>query len=287
MRRVIPLLLLLFPGLLLAACAQALPDSSGSSDQGGARTNYAPDEVVLRIEHVGGFVPVQVVATRLPLVSIYGDGRVITEGPQILIYPGPALPNVLERLISAPDLNRLVTMAVEAGVGSDTDYGTPGVADVPSTKFTVSTDEGVLTTEVMALDFTEALSNEQIAARQKLIDLQAALTDLPATLGADAAGEEKAYEPKTLAAVTSPVFEPEDGLTQTEMTWPGPALPGDPLGDFGDLRCVAVTGADVATVLDAAAQANQLTPWVSESQQWFVTFRPLLPEESTCADLAD
>jgi hypothetical protein len=285
MRRVIPLLLL-FPGLLLAACAQAVPDSPGSSDQGGARTNYAPDEVVLRVEHVGGFVPVQVLATRLPIVSVYGDGRVITEGPQIMIYPGPARPNVLVRLIGAADLNRLVSMAVDAGVGSGADYGTPHVADVPSTKFTVNTDDGVLTTEVESLDFTEGLTDEQIAARRKLIDLQTALTDLPGTLGADAAGEEQQYEPTALAAVTSPFTESEDGLDQEEMAWPGPALPGEPLNDLGDLRCVTVTGADVATVLEAADQANQLTPWVSEGQRWFVTFRPLLPEESSCADLA-
>jgi hypothetical protein len=285
MRRVIPLLLL-FPALLLAACAQALPDSSDSSDEGGARTNYGPDEVVLRVEYVGGFVPIQVLATQLPIVSVYGDGRVITEGPQILIFPGPALPNVLERLISAPDLNRLVTMAVNAGVGSDADYGTPPVADVPSTRFTVATDQGVLTTEVNAIDFHEGLSDQQVAARQKLIDLRNALTDLPGTLGAEAAGEERAYEPAALAAVTSPFNQLEDAPAQPEVAWPGPALPGDPLGNFAELRCVTVTGGDVAAVLGAAAQANQLTPWVSEGQRWFITFRPLLPEESSCADLS-
>src|SRR5262245_38353160 len=105
MRRLIPLVLL--PVLLLAACAQQ-PASPGSSDQGGARTDYAPDEVVLRVEYIGGFVAVQTLATRLPFLTVYGDGRVITEGPQILIYPGPALPNVLERRIGAGDLNRLV-----------------------------------------------------------------------------------------------------------------------------------------------------------------------------------
>lgn len=284
MRRVIPLLLL--PGLLLAGCAQAASDASDSSELGSARTNYRPDEVVLRIEHAGGFVPVETVATRLPIVTVYGDGRVISEGPQILIYPGPALPNVLVRLIGATDLNRLVSMAVDAGVGAEADYGTPNVTDMPSTRFTVSTDAGVLTSEVYGLGVEDGLSTEQLDARRKLSDLQDALTDLPGTLGTQEIGEEQTYEPAALAVVTSPFVDPDDGLEHSEMAWPGPALPGEPLGDFGDLRCVTVTGADVATVLDAAAEANRLTPWVWEDQRWNVTFRPLLPEESTCADLS-
>lgn len=286
MRRLLPLGLLL-PALLLAACAQQPASPGSTSDQGGARTNYTPDEVVLRIEYLGGFVPVQTLAARLPIVTVYGDGRVITEGPVIAIYPGPARPNILERRIGAADMNRLVSMAVDAGVGADIDYGMPPVADVPDTKFTVSTTDGVLTSQVFALDFDGGLTDQQVEARQKLRDLQAALTDLPGTLGADAAGEEKPYEPVALAALTYPYVDPEDGLTQPEATWPGPALPGEPLGSRPDLRCVTVTGDDLAVVLEAAEAANTMTPWVSDGERWFVTFRPLLPDESTCADLRD
>jgi hypothetical protein len=283
MRRLIPLGLLL-PALLLAACAQQ-PSSPGSPDRGGARTNYTPDEVVLRIEYVGGFVPVQTLATRLPIVTVYGDGRVITEGPVIAIYPGPALPNLVERRISAAGLNRLVTMAVEAGVGDDVDYGTPPVADVPETRFTVSTTKGVQTSQVFALGFDDGLTAAQKAARQKLRDLQDALIDLPLTLGDEAAGEERPYEPVALAAVTYPYVATEDDLAQPEAAWPGPALPGEPVGTLPDLRCVTVTGDELAAVLAAARDANQLTPWVWEGEQWSVTFRPLLPDEDSCADL--
>jgi len=283
MRRLLPFALL--PVLLLAACAQPASPGDGEADRGGARTNYRPDEVVLRIEHLGGFVPAQTLAARLPVVSVYGDGRVITEGPVIAIYPGPALPNLLERRIGATDLNRLVAIAVEAGVGSETDYGTPTVTDLPETRFTVSTTDGVLTTTVYALEVDEGLTADQIAARQKLRDLQSALTDLPGTLGPDAAGEERPYEPVALAAVTTPYAGSDEGLDQPEVAWPGPALPGEPLGSLPDLRCLTITGDDLAAVLEAAQAANTLTPWVSDGERWFVTFRPLLPDESTCADL--
>jgi hypothetical protein len=40
-------------------------------------------------------------------------------------------------------------------------------------------------------------------------------------------------------------------------------------------------------VLAAAATANAATPWDSGGTRWSVAFRPLLPDESGCADLLD
>jgi hypothetical protein len=53
------------------------------------------DDLVLRIEHVGGFVMMEHLMTRLPVISLTGDGCFVYEGPQIMIYPAPALPNLL------------------------------------------------------------------------------------------------------------------------------------------------------------------------------------------------
>ena len=55
----------------------------------------AADGLVLRVEYTGGFVSPSATVGRLPLVSVYADGRVISEGPQIDIFPGPALPGVV------------------------------------------------------------------------------------------------------------------------------------------------------------------------------------------------
>ena len=39
--------------------------------------------------------------------------------------------------------------------------------------------------------------------------------------------------------------------------------------------------------LAAAGTGNALTPWVTpDGGHWSVTFRPLLPDESGCSDLA-
>jgi hypothetical protein len=49
---------------------------------------------------------------------------------------------------------------------------------------------------------------------------------------------------------------------------------------------VTVAGDDIATVLDPAKTANVVTPWTSDGRKWLVDFRPLLPEETSCDDLA-
>jgi hypothetical protein len=276
---------------VVSGCAQPGPGGGGPgpSPAPGPRT-YGPDEVVLRVEYVGGFVPYESLVTRLPIISVYGDGRVITEGPVIAIYPSPALPNVLVRTISMAGVDALVTRALAHGVGRETDLGQPPVADAPSTRFTVLTDAGPQVTEVNALGFGDedyGLTADQRSARRALRELAEDLADLPKTLGPDASKEQEPYQPKAVAAVSREWTDPgsTDIPAQPERVWPGPTLPGDPVGNLPGLSCVTVTGADVATVLDAASTANVLTPWTSGGHRWIVGFRPLLPEESSCADL--
>ena len=48
---------------------------------------------------------------------------------------------------------------------------------------------------------------------------------------------------------------------------------------------MTVTGAEQDEVLAAAKGANANTPWTSGGKQFTVTFRPLLPDETGCADL--
>ena len=47
---------------------------------------FGADDLVLQVAHVGGFRGMAG-ADDIPALSIYGDGRVITLGPQIEIYP--------------------------------------------------------------------------------------------------------------------------------------------------------------------------------------------------------
>jgi hypothetical protein len=282
-----PLLLLALLVLLLTACAEQDEGPGTTADPASAAPEA--DEAVIQVTYVGGFTTPAMNLSRLPLLTVYGDGRVITQGAQIAIYPAPALPSIEQRRIERADIDRLVRLALDAGVGhEDLDLGTPPIADAASTRFTVRTNAAVRELEVYALEETEAsqLTEDQQAARQRLRELLASLTDPEAVLGAGSVQDSEQYAPEALAAVVEPWVDPGDAMTQPEVAWPGPALPGQPLDEALGLTCVDVTGDDVGAVLDAAAGASSATPWTSGGQRWTVTLRPLLPDESGCADLA-
>jgi hypothetical protein len=278
MRRALPVMLLVFA---LAGCAEkAIVDPPP-----GALTTYQPDDVVLRVEQIGGFVPAESLVTYLPELSVYGDGRVLTQGPVPAVYPGPALPNVQVQMITPGALSTLVNLAVAGKVGVPADFGQPPVADGTSARITVLTSAGPQVSTVYMLGMDEGLTAEQRSARAPLRALVAKLEDLPGTLGADKVGQSRPYVPAVLAAVDSP-WTADPTLTEPEQAWPGPALPGQKVGaPGGDLGCVTVSGPQLAPVLDAAGHANQLTPWVWDATRYRVQFRPLLPDESSCDDL--
>jgi hypothetical protein len=257
--------------LLLAACARA--------DGGGA--GPAPDDLpadddalVLQVATVGGFTTAEEQAGRLPVVSVYADGRAVSTGPVAAVFPGPAWPNVLVAQLDPGQLRALLDRAVDAGAAAEDDLGRPGVADAPTTRFTVWTDGRTTVREVYALGEgvgDPQLTDEQQAARQRLLDL---VGDLPA-------GEEP-FTPGAVAVLAAP---PVGDPGQPAVAWPGPALPGEPLP--GGAPCTLVTGDAARTVTEAARQANAQTPWTTpDGARWALTFRPLLPHESGCADLA-
>ncbi|GAA0807609.1 hypothetical protein [Spirilliplanes yamanashiensis] len=253
------------------------PDGSTGSDP--AAAGEAP---VLRVAHVGGFITPEVTLSRIPLVSLYDDGRLITPGPQIMIYPAPALPSVQVTTVKPEVVQDLVRQATAAGVRNGTDFGRPNVADAPNTRVTVVTAEGTQSVEVVALGEAmpddPALTAAQRTARQKLSAFVEQLGALQGTAGAP-------YEPAALAAIAVPWKNTDEpGISAPPAReWPGPQLPGD-VGAAG-LGCATVTGADVGEVLAAAKDANALTPWTSGGKQWTVTLRPLLPDEASCAAL--
>jgi hypothetical protein len=240
--------------------------------------------LVLRVESTGGLAGPSATTGRLPLVSVYADGRVISEGPMIEIYPAPALPNLQQHRIDPAAVQDLVNRALAAGVADTSDLGSPPVADATSTRFTVVTASHTYVREAYALSETPAeadgLTEEQRSARKKLSDLVDTLT------GTTADGDTTPYAPTAVAALATPWIDPQDGLAQPEMAWPGPALPGEPLGGLPERTCATASGDQAQTLLTAAASANANTPWVAgDGSRWTVAFRPLLPDESSCANL--
>jgi hypothetical protein len=283
--------------LLVSACAQRPGDGSG--DAGATSTPPTsdapglPDDggLVLEVAYTGGFVPPEMQVGRLPLVAVYADGRVITQGPVAAIFPGPAMPNLQVQQLDPEEVRRLVERALAAGVGDDVDYGMPTVADAPSTRFTVVTDAGTETAEVYALSESlspgprgdeplPGLTDEQVAARGGLNDLLEAIT-LAGT------SETATYEAEAVAAVVTEWTPVDDGLPPQEpVAWPGPPLPGEALDPRLGVHCVSARAEAAQSVVDAARTATAATPWTSDDgTPWALILRPLLPHESGCDDL--
>lgn len=276
---------------LLVVPAAACADTDGGSDAGQAGDPLdAGAAVVLRVRQVEGVLPPADLLARLPIVTVYADGRVLTEGPRTLVFPGPALPTVELRRIAPEDVDALVERARAAGIGSGVDLGRPAVADVPVTRFILGGATGVDVLEVYGLhesgESVAGLTEAQRAGRAMLRALLAELTDPTGTpSGGDAATE--LYHPEAVAALASPwPGGPREGPAPPEVSWPGPALPGPGLRSNPGQGCVVVRDAALTELLTLAAKANAQTPWRSGDGRWSVALRPLLPDETECADLA-
>ncbi len=117
MNRTMPGLLVVL--LALAACSApgtspgpdaSSPPPSGSEGAGGTDGIEHPSgsEAILVLDSAGGFVPVEFLATRLPMFVLLGDGRVIMQGPQTLEFPGPALPALIERTLTEDGIQEVL-----------------------------------------------------------------------------------------------------------------------------------------------------------------------------------
>ncbi|KUG57301.1 hypothetical protein AVL61_14325 [Kocuria rosea subsp. polaris] len=300
--------LLLTALLLTTACAQWDPAGAAATTPAtaaaGARSAPAAPAArqVIEVAHTGGFTTPELLAARLPLVSVHADGRVITPGPQIQVFPPPALPALQVQHVDEDAVAVLVEHALRAGVDGSADLGRPPVADLPSTRFTVRTAERTYVREVYALgaetppgppagdrpgSTDDALTPEQRAARAGLQALVEELGDPASVLPEDAVGAQEVWVPEAVAGVVTEWRDPQDGQDPRPVPWPGPPLPGEPLEPRLGLSCVAATGEQARAVLDAAGSADTQTPWLSEDgERWSVLLRPLLPHEEGCEDLA-
>ena len=96
----------------------------------------------------------------------------------------------------------------------------------------------------------------------------------------------EAYEPTALAVLARPWAEPRNRLSHPVVDWPGPPLAGEPVGGATEVGCSVVSGEQTPVVLATARSANSATPWrTTDGNLWSLSFRPLLPDESSCADL--
>jgi hypothetical protein len=286
--RILPIALLTM-ALLAGACGRLNDDPGPGSGEIDHPTGA--DQLVFRVAQGGGFVPIEYNLRSVAGISIFGDGRMIVEGPMIEIYPGPALPNLQVTRLTEEAVQAILQEARRAGLlGLDATYDYPCVTDLPTTTFTVVAEGRTHTVSAYALGFTEGAETSadcpgvDAAARAKLFDFQMKLGDLRSWLPEGSIGQEEPFEPSEMRIYVLP-YRGDPALTQPAAEWPlSQTLHrfGDEDPNLADIRCGVIGGNDLEVLMPEARTANELTPWTSEGGEFSLIFRPLLPDEHTC-----
>lgn len=277
--------------ILIASCNLVSPPAYASVP------HPAGSELVVRIAWTGGFVPYEYLFTSLPRFTLLGDGRVLVEGPQIEIYPGPALPNIQVRRLTEEGIQSILFRIAETGLFNESHSWTAAtqfIADANSTVFTVRADNREVAVDVYALGLLAepngapppGIPAEELEAHDRLTALETALLDLDAWIPADdwADATWQSYEPDALRLVVANIdAQPPDpdGLDSEPIQWPGTTAPEQfgTASTIQDFRCGVVSGEEGAAWYAALSQANQLTRWSHDGHLYSVTPRPLLPDE--------
>lgn len=277
---------------LTAACGDDT-EEVGTSADGPPAADGGDDagEPVLLVEVGGGFVPVEANFQTLPMLVVGGDGTVVEPGPQIAIYPGPAL--LALNTYRAPDdaLGAIEEAARAAGLDrDDVDYGEPPVADAGTTSVAVSVDGVVHVHRAYALgieDGTTAgdgamggaagLDEEQLAARAALSGFLGEVSRILA----DAAAGAEPYAVERYRLWVRPAAEADGGVPSDidpaePLEWDVPGL------ELAAATCLPVEGEAVAAVTELLAGADALTRFTSGGEDWAVVARPVLAHEPTC-----
>jgi hypothetical protein len=258
-------LLFAVPLLALAACgddspapeaaatlqpAESVPPTTPPTPSTPTNSYEVPtgaDEVVISVSYEGGFAPPGTIFARSPLALVTGDDRVLTTGPVIAIYPGPLLPNILQRSITPAAVQQLVAKADELGLLADVTYARNDlIADAPDTVVDITVGGRTYHHQAYALGIDE----ETDPARQHLLEFVNAMTDLEGTVGAAALGTDEPYQPADYliqATPTDPATLDVD-IEPTIVPWPQDA----PVRLADAAEC-AVLPADVAGPLFADA----------------------------------
>jgi hypothetical protein len=281
--------------LLAATVATACVGTAGASEPTRSAVPTPkpnPDRVVFRVDWDGGFVAPGTILGRLPQIVVYADGRVIVQGPQIEIYPGPLVPSLQVRALTPEALARLVQLAKDKGLLKDAHYDLAGIADATTTVLTLDIDGR--TYRVSAYALMEAgdaavpgfggMDEATRAGRAALREFIDGLSGIPE---ADFSGPWTVFEPTALRLFAAPAGQRPDDVVQPggPVAWPLADLgrAGAPVGD-GSLgfRCQVVAGDDLATVLPLLQSSNALSVFTSGGGEWSLIVRPLLPGETGC-----
>ena len=206
----------------------------------------------------------------LPMVTITGDNDVVMAGPQIMIYPGPLLPNLQARPITDAGFEKIVQRGRDLGMFTGSGDFTPSdvAPGAPLGRIEIVVD-GVLHTLTgdpsRTIVCITAPCNPAPGTPEAFGTFWASLADL-SWLAGDL-GQEAPYVADAYAVLAGVEPAEQPSLHEPVAVWPLDeplATFGKPIGSASMPRCGTARGEDATTLRPALEMANQLTPWVDK-----------------------
>lgn len=281
-------------GLLLSGCANVLTGTPAGGNGGGgggpSSTPYelssGPDDLLVSIDVAGGFVPIEVTLRNTAEFLLLGDGTAIVPGVVAEIYPGPAIYPLQSATLAQDKIQELFAYADQAGLlGEVIEYGDSSVTitDLPYTSVNLTTGGRTYSHSAYGLGYEEEAGDSLSASEREARERLTGFVDVAKSLvGADSGS----YEPASVVAyrlsesVAPPLDDPE--LQQDPLPWPIATLP-PPIAETYFSSCIEVSGPELAQLLAALDEANELTPWIIDNEPpGRMVFRPVLAGDPGC-----
>lgn len=279
--------LLLVPGAALAQspaaspAAECVPGQVGTIDHPTGCT-----DIVLRMDSMGGFVPLEWNLIATPSFTLYGNNvAIFRPQPADGMFPGPGEPQVplQQATLTAEQVDALLTYALGPGglANANAEYFNPLIADAPTTVFTIDAGGVDKTVSATALGMDDP-SNPDAAILAQLAGLQDLLDSFEEQ--ADQVESIAPYEPAAYRGMLTQVWE---GATDKAIEWPWPDVtledfvaPPDNVARYAELtpeQVAAVTEIPSGGIMNVRVTAP-------DGSDWYLNIRPLLPGESYLPD---
>lgn len=289
---------------LVVACGGATSPSSAppaSSPPSSAPASIGPSaqpspsattaSLVLKVTSEGGFINPSANLAALPIVEVYGDGRILTPGPVDAIAPGPLVTPVEVRMVGPAGAAAIVAAIGKAGLDRPSTAG-PGVpGDSGSDIFSVTLDGQTTDTRLSGNGpgpggpGGPGAGGSGDPARAAAFDVLNRLLDPNETWGASSAPR-ATYNPTAWRIFVAPGAPSTDpSMTQAPVAWPlSTALdafgtPAVPDRGIAGLRQGVVLGPDAVTLGPLLVAATTATGFTSGGKTYTLFARALLPDE--------
>lgn len=234
-------------------------------------------EIVLQMDVCCGFTPVTFALLSMPVFTLYADGTAIFRPSEGGTFDAP--PALLKAQLSPEQMDALLDYAAgPGGLAQAKDrYDEMFVTDMPTTTFTIATDELQKVVSVYALGMDQMEPNADTPVLQQLAALGATLSRFDAQAAADNVVSLETYQPDRYLMT---LYADYDGNTTPAVDWP-----------FEDVEVPEVTTdsgwVQVVLTADQAAQVTEvpsggigdLVFTTPDGERVQAVIRPMLPSE--------